>query len=183
MGKNPDKEPVPKPGNGSAANKQLTGQLCIMYLPFTFTLAAFIISSCCRRKLGNAAIKDIFHCVQDVVGTLLLPRWCYQTKHRFSCKFPSPPTGCCHVQAPLYAASALKPAGPACGCRYRCHLCKWRWWRCHLREGTWLTLHLSMRESVFSWFLQHKINFRTSLADTRTINRLTATTRISWQTG
>lgn len=41
----PDKDPVPKPGNGSVANKQLTGQLCITYLAFTFTFAAFIISS------------------------------------------------------------------------------------------------------------------------------------------
>lgn len=75
----PDKDPVPKPGNDSATNKQLTGQLCIMYLPFTFTFAAFIISSCCRRKLDNAAIKDWLHisacagCCGGLASATLLP--------------------------------------------------------------------------------------------------------------
>lgn len=109
------KTPGPKPGDASAATKQLTAQLCIMYLPFPVTFAAFIISSCWRRKLDNAAVKDwcMFHRVQAVVGSLLLPRWCFQTKHTFGPKFHSNPTGWCHVEATLYVAGALKPVGPS----------------------------------------------------------------------
>lgn len=46
-----------------------------------------------------------------------------------------------------------------------------------IRVRGWGTLHLNISKSIFCWFLWHKINFRISV--TRTINRLTATTRIS----
>lgn len=72
-----------------------------MYLPFPFTFASFIISSCCRRKLDNAAIKDWVH-ISPRAGccwgapaqtvTLRLPRWCYQTKQSLTCNFQSSPT-------------------------------------------------------------------------------------------
>lgn len=176
--KNPDKDPVPKPGNGSAVNKQLTGQLWTMYLPFLFTFAAFIISP--PAVEGNWVMQlfktgCIFHRMQNVVEA----RWCYQTKHRFSCKFRWLPTGWCRMYALLFVAGALKPLAPACRCRYRWHLWNWSWWWRHQCEGTWLTLHLNIKGSIFCSLLRHKISFRISLADTQTINHLTATTSIS----
>lgn len=100
------KIPLQKTGSSSAANKQLTGQLCVMYLPFTFTFAGFIISSCCRRKLDNAAIKDWVHispcagCCWGALAqtvTLRLPRLCYRTKQSLTCNFQSRPTGGRHM--------------------------------------------------------------------------------------
>lgn len=100
------KIPLQKTGSGSAENKQLTGQLCVMYLPFTFTFAGFIISSCCRRKLDNAAIKDWVH-ISPRAGccwgapaqtvALRLPRLCYQTKQSLTCNFQSRPAGWRHM--------------------------------------------------------------------------------------
>lgn len=89
-----------------------------MYLPFPFTFASFIISSCCRRKLDNAAIKDWVH-ISPRAGccwgapaqtvTLFLPRWCYQKKTELNLQF-SVKSHWRHMYAWLYVGGALKQA-------------------------------------------------------------------------